>query len=340
MASELSERLRAFMVDEVYPAEAVWEAQVRADRWRPPPVLEGLKEKARAAGLWNLFLPDPEYGAGLSNLEYAPLCEILGRSLIAPEICNCSAPDTGNMEVLARYGTAEQKARWLVPLLAGEIRSCFAMTEPEVASSDATNIRTSIVRDGSDWVISGRKWWTSGAADTRCKIAIVMGRTNPEAPRHLQQSMILVPMDTPGVTVIRNLSVFGYDDAPHGHCEVLFDNVRVPAGNLLMGEGRGFDIAQGRLGPGPDPPLHADDRTRRTGARADVPESGRPGGVRAAAGGTGHHPGRHRRIEDRDRAGPSPGAARRPADGRAGQPGCPRRNRHDQGGRAQHGARA
>ncbi len=250
MASDLTQRLLAFMAENVYPAEAVWAAQVAVDRWRPPPVLEALKQKARAAGLWNLFLPDPEYGAGLSNLEYAPLCEILGRSLIAPEVCNCSAPDTGNMEVLARYGTAEQKARWLVPLLAGEIRSCFAMTEPEVASSDATNIRTSIDRDGDDYVITGRKWWTSGAADIRCKIAIVMGRTNSDAPRHLQQSMILVPMDTPGVTVIRNLSVFGYDDAPHGHGEVVFDRVHVPAANLLVGEGRGFEIAQGRLGPG------------------------------------------------------------------------------------------
>jgi len=250
MTLELSQRLRDFMADEVYPAEAVWDAQVAEDRWRPPPIVEELKRKARALGLWNLFLPGPEHGAGLSNLEYAPLCELLGRSLIAPEACNCSAPDTGNMEVLARYGTGSQQARWLAPLLAGEIRSCFAMTEPDVASSDATNIRTSIVRSGDDYVITGRKWWTSGAADSRCKVAIVMGRTNPDAPRHLQQSMILVPMDTPGVRVIRNLSVFGYDDAPHGHCEVVFDGVRVPVENLLAGEGRGFEIAQGRLGPG------------------------------------------------------------------------------------------
>jgi acyl-CoA dehydrogenase len=250
MTLELSQRLRDFMADEVYPAEAVWDAQVSEDRWRPPPIMEELKRKARALGLWNLFLPGPEHGAGLSNLEYAPLCELLGRSLIAPEACNCSAPDTGNMEVLARYGTGSQQARWLAPLLAGEIRSCFAMTEPDVASSDATNIRTSIVRSGDDYVITGRKWWTSGAADSRCKVAIVMGRTNPDAPRHLQQSMILVPMDTPGVRVIRNLSVFGYDDAPHGHCEVVFDGVRVPVENLLAGEGRGFEIAQGRLGPG------------------------------------------------------------------------------------------
>ncbi len=250
MPPDLTSKLLAFMEQQVYPAESVWTAQVAADRRRPPPVMEELTRRARALGLWNLFLPGGEYGAGLSNLEYAPLCEILGRSLIAPEACNCSAPDTGNMEVLARYGSAEQKAAWLVPLLAGEIRSCFAMTEPDVASSDATNIRTAIVPDGSEYVITGRKWWTSGAADPRCRIAIVMGRTDPGAERHLQQSMILVPMDTPGVSVVRNLSVFGFDDAPHGHAEVTFDQVRVPATNLVLGAGRGFEIAQGRLGPG------------------------------------------------------------------------------------------
>ncbi len=250
MPFDYRERLHSFMSQHVYPAEAVWEAQREEDRWRPPPVMEELKRKARALGLWNLFLPDSEYGAGLSTADYAPLCELMGRSLIAPEACNCSAPDTGNMEVLARYGSPEQKARWLTSLLAGEIRSCFAMTEPDVASSDATNIRTAIIREGAEYVISGRKWWTSGAGDPRCKIAIVMGRTDPAAARHLQQSMVLVPMDTPGVTVKRNLSVFGYDDAPHGHAEVLFDRVRVPAANLILGEGRGFEIAQGRLGPG------------------------------------------------------------------------------------------
>ncbi|HJU17637.1 MAG TPA: acyl-CoA dehydrogenase family protein [Stellaceae bacterium] len=255
--SEKVKRLQAqvqdFMDREVYPAEAVYERQLAAaaDRWQPPPVLEELKRKARAAGLWNLFLPESEFGAGLSNLEYAPLCEIMGRSPIAPEAFNCSAPDTGNMEVLARYGTSDQQERWLKPLLAGEIRSAFAMTEPAVASSDATNIEAEIRRDGNrGYVVNGRKWWTSGAMDPRCKILIVMGKTDPDAPRHRQQSMILVPRETEGVEVLRHLTVFGYDDAPHGHCEVAFRDVRVPAENLLLGEGRGFEIAQGRLGPG------------------------------------------------------------------------------------------
>jgi acyl-CoA dehydrogenase len=249
--TDLKARLGAFMDEFIYPNECIYHDQLQAgDRWQIPSIMEDLKARARAAGLWNLFLPDSEHGAGLANLEYAPLCEIMGRSPIASEACNCSAPDTGNMEVLARYGTPEHKARWLRPLLAGEIRSCFAMTEPEVASSDATNIRASIVRDGDSYVLNGRKWWTSGAGDPRCKICIFMGKTDPAAPAHKQQSMILVPMDTPGVTVARMLSVYGYDDAPHGHAEVRFDTVRVPAGNLLAGEGRGFEIAQGRLGPG------------------------------------------------------------------------------------------
>ncbi|WP_245579989.1 acyl-CoA dehydrogenase family protein [Niveispirillum irakense] len=252
-AHALHARLTAFMDAHVYPNEAALYAQVAAGetRWKPLPLMEELKDRARREGLWNLFLPDSEHGAGLSNLDYAPLCEIMGRSHWAPEIFNCGAPDTGNMEVLVRYGTAEQQARWLMPLLAGEIRSAFAMTEPEVASSDATNIATRIERDGDAYVINGRKWWTSGANDTRCKIMIVMGKTDPDNPdRHHQQSMVLVPTDTPGVTIKRHLPVFGYDDAPHGHAEVLFDNVRVPVGNILLGEGRGFEIAQGRLGPG------------------------------------------------------------------------------------------
>ena len=250
-AEELCARLAAFMDEHVYPNENTFHKQLAAgDRWRIPPVMEELKAKARAAGLWNLFLPESEHGAGLTNLEYAPLCEIMGRSPIAPEVFNCSAPDTGNMEVLARYGTPEQKKQWLEPLLAGTIRSCFAMTEPDVASSDATNIRAVIERRGDEYVINGRKWWTSGAGDPRCKICIFMGQTDPSAAPHRRQSMILVPMDTSGVTVKRMLTVFGYDDAPHGHAEVLFENVRVPASNILLGEGRGFEIAQGRLGPG------------------------------------------------------------------------------------------
>ena len=247
---DLERRLQAFMNEHVYPNEQRFHEEVERKRWTPTKVVEELKPKARAAGLWNLFLPDSEHGAGLTNLEYAPLCEIMGRSHMAPEVFNCSAPDTGNMEVLARYGTPEQKERWLEPLLAGEIRSCFAMTEPQVASSDATNIEASIVRDGGEYVINGRKWWTSGAGDPRCKIAIFMGKTDPSAPVHKQQSMILVPMDTRGVKIERMLTVFGYDHAPHGHGDVTFENVRVPVSNMLLGEGRGFEIAQGRLGPG------------------------------------------------------------------------------------------
>jgi acyl-CoA dehydrogenase len=245
------QRLQSFMDDHVYPAEERYIGETeKNDRWQPSRVIEELKPKARAAGLWNLFLPADEHGAGLTNLEYAPLCEIMGRSPMAPEVFNCSAPDTGNMEVLARYGTAEQKERWLKPLLAGEIRSCFAMTEPAVASSDATNIESSIARDGDHYVINGRKWWSSGAGDPRCKIAIFMGKTDPASPKHKQQSMILIPMDAPGVKIERMLKVFGYDHAPHGHGEVSYTNVRVPLSNMLLGEGRGFEIAQGRLGPG------------------------------------------------------------------------------------------
>ncbi|MBI5282029.1 MAG: acyl-CoA dehydrogenase family protein [Candidatus Solibacter usitatus] len=241
---ELEVRLRGFMDEYVYPREsAYFEEKRAADRWQPSRVVEELKPKARAAGLWNLFLELP-------HLDYAPLCELMGRSFLGPELFNCSAPDTGNMEVLHRYGDEEQKRRWLAPLLAGEIRSCFAMTEPEVASSDATNIRAEIRRDGAEYVINGRKWWTSGAGDPRCRIAIVMGQTDPSAAKHLRQSMILAPMDTPGVRIERMLNVFGYEDAPHGHGEVVFEDARVPASNLLLGEGRGFEIAQGRLGPG------------------------------------------------------------------------------------------
>ena len=253
--TDLQARLRTFMDEHVYPAEAAVHEELAANtaagkRWTPLRVIEDLKPKARAAGLWNLFLPESEYGAGLTNLEYAPLAEVMGRVGWASEVFNCSAPDTGNMETIVRYGTAEHKKRWLEPLLAGEIRSAFAMTEPGVASSDATNIEARIVRDGDDYVLNGRKWWTSGAGDPRCAVFIFMGKTDPQAPRHAQQSMILVPADAAGIKVLRPLQVFGYDDAPHGHMEVIFQNVRVPASNILLGEGRGFEIAQGRLGPG------------------------------------------------------------------------------------------
>lgn len=247
---ELQKRVAVFMDQHIYPNEQKFHEEIAASRWTPTAIVEELKVMARAEGLWNLFLPESESGAGLTNLEYAPLCEIMGRSVLAPEVFNCSAPDTGNMEVLARYGTAEQQERWLKPLLAGEIRSCFAMTEPGVASSDATNIESSIVRDGEEYVINGRKWWSSGAGDPRCKIAIFMGKTDVTAPKHKQQSMVLVPMDAPGVKMERLLTVFGYDHAPHGHAEVSFKDVRIPVSNMLLGEGRGFEIAQGRLGPG------------------------------------------------------------------------------------------
>jgi acyl-CoA dehydrogenase len=244
-------RLGAFMDAHVYPNEQRYREELeRGDRWQEPPLIAELQKQARAAGLWNLFLPDSTHGAGLSNLEYAPLCEMMGRVLWSPEVFNCAAPDTGNMETLERYGTSEQKKQWLEPLLEGSIRSAFAMTEPRVASSDATNIESSIVRDGAVYVINGRKWWTSGAGSARCRLFIFMGKTDPAAPMHRQQSMILVPRETAGITILRHLPVFGYDDAPHGHMEIEFRDVRVPVTNLLLGEGRGFEIAQGRLGPG------------------------------------------------------------------------------------------
>jgi acyl-CoA dehydrogenase len=248
---DLQARLTAFMDEHVYPNEARFHEEVATgDRWEPTRVVEELKQKARTAGLWNLFLPESPRGAGLTNVEYAPLCEIMGRVHWAPEVFNCNAPDTGNMETLERYGSEEQKRQWLQPLLEGKIRSGFAMTEPAVASSDATNIQSEIRRDGDEYVINGRKWWTTGAGDPRCAVFIFMGKTDPSAAKHQQQSMILVPRDAKGVTFVRPLTVFGYDDAPHGHMEIDFKDVRVPVSNMLLGEGRGFEIAQGRLGPG------------------------------------------------------------------------------------------
>ena len=247
---DLSRRLEAFMASHVYPNERRYHDEIAADRWGHPSVLEELKEKARNAGLWNLFLPDSEHGAGLSNVEYAPLCEIMGRVHFSSQVFNCSAPDTGNIETLIRYGTDRQKGEWLPDLLAGKSRSAFAMTEPDVASSDATNIRSTIRRDGDDYVLNGRKWWISGVGDPHCRLVIFLGVSDPDAEKHRRHSMILVPLDAPGIEIIRPLTVFGYDDAPHGHMEMVFDNVRVPAENVLLGEGRGFEIAQGRLGPG------------------------------------------------------------------------------------------
>ncbi|MDX1599104.1 MAG: acyl-CoA dehydrogenase family protein, partial [Marinobacter sp.] len=251
-AKKLQAQLHEFMDAHIYPNEHKYHEQVEQaeNRWAPVPIIEELKVKAKSAGLWNLFLPESEFGAGLTNYEYAHLCEVMGRSAMAPEVFNCSAPDTGNMETIARCGNKEQQEKWLKPLLNGEIRSCFSMTEPDVASSDATNIACEIRREGDEYVINGRKWWSSGAMTTTAKIAIVMGKTDPDAEKHKQQSMILVPLDTPGVKMIRPLTVFGYDHAPHGHAEIHYDNVRVPVDNILLGEGRGFEIAQGRLGPG------------------------------------------------------------------------------------------
>ena len=330
---EFAERLEAFMAEKVYPAEAVYEEQLAegGDPHGHPPIIEELKEEARSRGLWNLFHPDPEYGPGLTNAEYAPLAEIMGRSAhLAPEACNCSAPDTGNMEVLTQFGTAEQKDAWLRPLLDGEIRSAFAMTEPDVASSDATNIQLRIERDGDEYVLNGRKWWTSGAMRDRCRIFIVMGKTDPDDPTYKQQSQILVPRDTPGVTVVRNLQVFGYTDH-EGHAEVTFEDVRVPASNLIAGEGDGFMIAQARLGPGR---IHHCMRTIGVAERALemlVPARDRARDVRQAGRDALEHPRLGRRGAHRARDGPPAHAQDRVADGHRRQQARPHGDRGDQG---------
>ena len=330
---QIRDAVDAFMREHIYPNEATMHAQLEdGDRWAPIPMLEELKGRAKEAGLWNLFLPDSERGGGLTNLEYAPACEEMGRSHFAPEVFNCSAPDTGNMEVLERYGTEEQKRAWLDPLLAGEIRSAFGMTEPEAASSDATNIATLIQREGDEYVVNGRKWWTSGALDPRCKILIVMGKSDPDNPdRYKQQSMILVPLPWPGVTIKRMLPVFGFDDAPHGHGEVIFDNVRVPASNMLLGEGRGFEIAQGRLGPGR---IHhcmrligvTERALERMCRRSKIPHDLRDSALRSR-----RYARAHCRVTHHDRAGPSAHPEGGPHDGHRGQQGGTAGDRHDQG---------
>jgi acyl-CoA dehydrogenase len=347
---ELQARLQRFMDDHVYPSERAYEDELAANtaagrRWSPLQVIEELKPKARDAGLWNLFLPTDTaeasgyHGAGLTNLEYAPLAEIMGRVTWASEVFNCSAPDTGNMETIARYGSEAIKARWLSPLLQGNIRSAFAMTEPDVASSDATNIATRIERQGDEYIINGRKWWTSGAGDPRCAVYITMGKTDPEAPKHAQQSMIVVPADTAGITVVRPLTVMGYDDAPHGHMEVLFENVRVPAENILLGEGRGFEIAQGRLGPGR---IHHCMRLIGLAERALELMCRRALG-RVAFGKPGRRTDRHARAHRRspvqDRHGATAHTEGGLDDGRCRQQGSPFGDRDDQGRCTQHGLR-
>src|SRR6202521_4385718 len=369
-AAELRQPISAFLEKHILPAEEIYRRQHHemADHWGPVPIMEELKAKAKAQGLWNLFLPKEEFPDSLTNVEYATLCEIMGRSPIGSEPFNCSAPDTGNMETIARYGTKEQKERWLKPLMEGEIRSCFAMTEPAVAYSDATNIQSQIRRDGDHYLVNGRKWWTSGAMDPRCKIAIFMGLTNPDAQPHKRQSMILVPMDTPGIRVLRALTVFGYDDAPHGHAEVIFETVRVPASNILLGEGRGFEIAQGRLGPGR---IHHCMRSIGVAERALETLclralSRTAFGKLVADHGVNRHwiaecrmeidqarlltlhpaarprrpPPLDRRVPHGDRPGAVAHHARGADDGRGRQQGGARRDRHDQGGGAERRAQS